>query len=139
MTATYVLTHNAVRVTVTERDGVYDWAVFNGTKHVRSGVTSTVDLRALLLRIAHTVVMPSRLAQGRLRSIGTRTMARHQHVPARELRTGDLLYVGGTNYVLVASAEVDGDTVRILAHGGANPFTRAGGDLCNLSMRDASA
>lgn len=138
MAAAYALIHGNVRITASENADTYVWQVFSGKKLVRDGVTASEDLRSLLRDIARKVIMPSKLAQGRLRSIATWPMSRHQHVPAHDLRTGDLLHVGGTNYILVQTAEVDGDTVRILAHGGVNPFTRAAGDLCNLSMRDAS-
>src|SRR5690349_4057733 len=98
MTATYSLTHNSVRVLISEEGDTYGWSVFNGKKHVSGGI-AVGDLNSVLREITRKVVMPSKLAQGRLSSIATWPMARHEHVPARELRTGDLLHVGGSNYI----------------------------------------
>lgn len=149
MTRMFHLTAGNVRVQIGETDGPgaqksYGWDVSVGKRHIRSGVSVCADLRTALRRIVGTVTMPSKLAAGRLRAISTYANPSHVQVPAGNLRGGDLLHIGGTNYVLVHSVTVDRVTgeVVIRPYNGTEPvdgngFRRGLFELCNLARRDA--
>jgi hypothetical protein len=115
------------------------WEVRVGGRMVKHGDTERTGVVAEVLQdvVANTTLRTSAMDVA-LRSLTWAALNNHEHVPASELRAGDLLHVGGTNYVLIKSAEVDGDIVRLRFEGNSEgvehryPMTQ----LCNLSGRD---
>lgn len=151
MTATrlFHIAADNVRVQISETDGPgaqksYGWDVSVGKRHVHSGVSVCDDLRAALRHMVESTTMPSKRSATLLRTIPSHVNPSHTQVPAGLLRGGDLLHIGGTNYVLVHSVTVDrvAGEVLIRPYNGTEPvdnpgFGRGLFELCNLSRRDA--
>jgi hypothetical protein len=115
------------------------WEVRVGGRKVKHGTTERTGVVAEVLQdVVTSTTLRTSAMDIALRSLTWTALANHEHVPAAELHAGDGLHVGGTNYVLVKSARVDGDIVRVRFEGNADgvehryPLTR----LCNLSGRD---
>jgi hypothetical protein len=70
-------------------------------------------------------------------------MALHTVIAVGDLREGDLLHAGDTNYVLVAGARLQDGQVRVILYDGSTPRTEptlcyAPGEQVRLSMRGLS-
>lgn len=116
----------------------YSWSVLTGTKLAGHGkFDSDRDITAALRRVANSVTLRTVTADAQLRTLTWQALAKHEHVPASELRANDCLSVGGGNYVCVESAVVDGDIVRVRFEGNAPGVEHRfeSTRLCNLSKR----
>lgn len=115
------------------------WEVRLGGRRIKDGLTErTGEVAEVLRDVVANTTMRTMALDTALRALTWQALDNHEHVPASELRAGDGLHVGGTNYVLVSAAVVDGDVVRVRFEGNTDGVEHhfEPTHLCNLSARN---